>query len=234
MEQISHLVLSSTEETNVKQKVEKFVSGLFLQGSSSNCPSLSAIDGVVNNIDAALKIGTEITLLGSYITLPRVRVLDPVKIRKDAKISNELKQQSRDHYVLTEAILGGAFFGFGIRTSKIGHESDETERGKDIRAITSRISTMSFISQGAIPKINKSAEKVSLWDVYTSWKEVLEEDHSGYPVGVRFRNLWDILEEENVPGIPEAVERSDSILIESIANFEDSPHFLSAKKKDST
>jgi hypothetical protein len=136
----------------------------------------------------------EVCLLGSFITLSRVRVIDPIVIREDAVLSQEIrKEQTASKYsVISETILGGVFIGFGSRISKIQNVDTATN---DPKSITSKLTTFSFVSQGAIPSTNN----FDLWTTYNNWKEKLTTNpHCGFPIAFKVRNLTDVLKENNL------------------------------------
>ncbi len=133
----------------------------------------------------------EVCLLGSFITLSHVRVIDPIVIRENAKLSKELtnRETAVKYSVISESVLGGVFIGFGVRISK--HQEVE----QDVKSITARLHAFSFVSQGAIPP----TESFNLWDTYNSWKKKLTSDeHCGFPIAFKVRNLIDVLEENGI------------------------------------
>lgn len=181
---------------NVRERVESLVADLLLEDVPPSFVPLETIDEVARRIGERLNTENEITLVGSFITCPHVRVLDPVKIRKGAEPSAELRKRADDYYVLTEAVLGAVFIAFGTYTS--GSHQPDVKMSSDIQKMMSKLSQFSYISQGAIPKVNRLSDRVDLWEVYCSWKEALEtQQYSGYPIGFKFRNLKDILKENN-------------------------------------
>ncbi|BBI18276.1 hypothetical protein [Neochlamydia sp. S13] len=198
-EKMSHLVFRKTDAgTDLHKKIEVFVSQLFSQDAPSSLLSSSMLGAVTSSIENMLETESQIYLVGSFITLPRVRVMDPIVLRRNATISNTLKEKSGDYYVLTEAVLGAVFLGCGKHLS--GGEQGDTQAVKEKKSLMSGISTVSYISQGAIPRPGKEAEDVNMWNVYAQWKQVLQEDPlSGYPIGFKFRELQDVLRENKIP-----------------------------------
>ncbi|CAM0117707.1 hypothetical protein [Rhabdochlamydiaceae symbiont of Dictyostelium giganteum] len=137
----------------------------------------------------------EVCLLGSFITLSRVRVIDPIVIRKHAVLSDQLIQTktASKFSVISEAVLGGAFIGFGTNISN--NTLSESSSSQEIKKVVSQMHTFSFISQGAIP----TTDNFSLWDTYNNWKKKLITDqHCGFPVAFKVRKLTDILEENGL------------------------------------
>nr|WP_166154736.1 hypothetical protein [Neochlamydia sp. AcF84]NGY94517.1 hypothetical protein [Neochlamydia sp. AcF84] len=197
-EKMSHLVFRKTDAgTDLHKKIEVFVSQLFSQDAPSSLLSSSMLGAVTSSIENMLETESQIYLVGSFITLPRVRVMDPIVLRRNATISNTLKEQAGDYYVLTEAVLGAVFLGCGKHVS--GGEQGDTQAVKEKKSLMSGIYTVSYISQGAIPRPGKEAEDVNMWNIYAQWKQVLQEDPlSGYPIGFKFRELQDVLRENKI------------------------------------
>jgi hypothetical protein len=134
----------------------------------------------------------EVCLLGSFITLPHVRVMDPIVIRKDAVLDERLMNptQAAKYSVITEAVLGGVFIGFGSTLSKAS--SEDSSNKTDVQSLTSSMRLFSFVSQGAIP----STDHFNLWDTYNSWKKRLtSERHCGFPIAFKVRRLIDVMRE---------------------------------------
>jgi hypothetical protein len=208
-ERTDHIYLKRQDSSIVRDQIENFVYRLFSPDISANCLPPSTLEGVISNIEDMLQTESLISLVGSVITLPRVRVLDPIVLRPKAKINEELKKKAKDYCVLTEAILGGVFFGIGkhisgTKSKETEHEDVKTKQEDDNnnnnkKSLIASLSMITFISQGAIPKTNSHPEDVNLWSVYSQWKEVLLNDiHSGYPIGFKFRELHDVLLENNI------------------------------------
>lgn len=201
-ERMQHLIFHKAavgpalDHERLQEKVERFVAQLFSQELPASSIPSGAIEGVVNSIENILETENQISLVGSFITSPRVMVMDPVKLRRDSRISSELKKNAANYYVLTEAALGAVFLGLGKSTSA------QVEANANGQSLMSRLAMISFISQGAIPKPSKDANDVNLWSVYLQWKETLHSDpRSGYPIGFRVRPLLDILIENQVSDV---------------------------------
>jgi len=150
-------------------------------------------------LNEAHQKGQEVCLLGSFITLSKVKVFDPIVVRKEAVLNKAFqdKEKVSKYSVIVESILGGVFIGFGNRTIHENEEKEPSEMEKEKRAksFTSTFHTFSFVSQGAIPQ----TQTFNLWDTYNSWKErLLLGDHSGFPIAFKVRNLGDILEENKM------------------------------------
>ncbi|KIC72985.1 hypothetical protein DB42_CO00200 [Neochlamydia sp. EPS4] len=198
-EKMSHLVFRKTDTTgtDLHKKIEMFVSQLFSQDAPSSLLSSSMLGTVTSSIENMLETESQIYLVGSFITLPRVRVMDPVAIRRKATISNALIEQAEQYYVLTEAVLGAVFLGCGKYIS--GSGQGDKEGGKESESLMSKVSMISYISQGAIPRPGKDAEDINMWNVYAQWKQVLLEDPlSGYPIGFKVRELQDVFSENKI------------------------------------
>ncbi|MGR3973009.1 MAG: hypothetical protein QRY72_00275 [Candidatus Rhabdochlamydia sp.] len=145
----------------------------------------------------------EVCLLGCFITTSRVRVMDPIVMRTKACLSQQLKQlQTASKFsVISEAVLGGAFIGFG--TNITNNSISESKNQQEIKKITSSMHAFSFISQGAIP----TTEHFNLWEAYNSWKaKILKDQHCGFPIAFKVRKLTDILEENGL-GEEESLEQ---------------------------
>jgi len=176
-------------------------------------------------IEQMLEKEGELSLIGAFVTLTRVRRMDPIIIRRNA-IGDKLKSQADKYYVLTEAVLGAVFLGVGSHLSASG-DAGLTEEKKENRTKASA-SLINFISQGAIPDAPNKPEDVNLLSVYNQWIAALKQDQStGYPIGFRYRELQDVLREngirftlENIPNpsplIPLSPQKEDEIKTEAI------------------
>lgn len=189
-EKMSHLIFRRKDSAqSVSEQVQKFVAQFFLQDSE-------VLDGVVHNIQNMLETESQVCLVGSFITLSRMRTLNPIVLRKNVPLSDNLIKNAADYYVLTGAILGGFFLGVGKHIFGTGEE--EQEKGEMTKSLMSRLAMVSFISQGAIPIPGKDVEDTNLWNIYREWKKVLKEDkNSGYPIGFKYNELQTILKENN-------------------------------------
>lgn len=196
---LNHLIFSKDAAGNaeghsiLQEKVEKFIVQLFSQESASICVSQGNIEGVVNNIERMLKVEDQISLVGSFITLPRVRVFENVRLVKDYKPGKEMAKNAENYYVLTETVLGAFFLGLGKYSAR-----DEVGDRAGTETLMTQLAMISFISQGAIPKTSRDAQDVNLWNVYTQWKEALKDPESGYPIGFRVRPLVDVFRENRI------------------------------------
>ncbi|MBS4166225.1 MULTISPECIES: hypothetical protein [unclassified Neochlamydia] len=198
-EKMSHLVFKKTDTTgtDLHKKIERFVSQLFSQDAPSSLLSSGMLGTVTNSIENMLETESQIYLVGSFITLPHVRVMDPIVLRRNATISNTLKEQAREYYVLAEAVLGAVFLGCGKYIT--GSGQGDKEGVEKPESLMSKVSMISYISQGAIPRPGKDAEDINMWNVYAQWKQVLLEDPlSGYPIGFKVRELQDVFSENKI------------------------------------
>jgi len=194
-EKMDHLILVQSQRKLVAEKINEFVTQLFLQGASLDCFSSIALDRIVSNIEIMLKTDSQVCVVGSWISLARSKRMDPIKFRKDAKISETLKKNASKYYVLTEVIFGGVFLGVG----QYLFGSNESKEEKNSASLMSRLAVVSFISQGAVPEVGKKAGDINLWSIYASWKHALKNDEDcGYPIAFKCRELKDILSENDV------------------------------------
>ena len=213
-EKTSQTILRKSND--LESKIYTFVSQLKLDNAPSPCINNNTLEQLVSRIDDMLSSkDVEVHLIGSFVTLNRVKTIDPIFLRKGADISPELKKDVDQYYVLTEAVLGGVFIGFGLHCSEsekphdvdqkssIILKSPESEEAIDAKHQVStiksheasKISVFSFISQGAIPKVQDR----DLWSAYLSWKQgLLDGVYSGYPVAFKVRNLLEILNENDI------------------------------------
>jgi hypothetical protein len=191
-ERMNHVLFTSND--HVSSKVKTFVSQLFLQDAPSLLPG--TLEAMVSNIETVLQTtDARVALIGSFICLERVKVIDPLIIRPNTKLSAELINKSSQYYVLSEAVLGAVFLGIGKDVSIKGEAHDIATDQERI----SKLTTVSFISQGVIPKLNPKIQDINLWNVYVDWKEALVSDpHSGYPIGFKVRRLQNVLEENHI------------------------------------
>lgn len=144
---------------------------------------------VSGTILSMIKQDQEVCVIGSFVTLSKVKVLDPIVIRENAILDRTMLANVEKYSVISETVLGGAFIGFGTVTKSI-------ERAVEgpIQTVASAINVFSFVAQGAIPK----TRGVNLWQTYEAWKEtLLTEEHSGYPIAFKTRELEDVLTEND-------------------------------------
>ncbi len=199
-EVLDHLIFTKKEAQQLGQlqeQVDRFISRLFLKAASSVFLPSNMLEGVTQGIKEVLQTESQVSLVASFIELYRVRVFDPIVIRKGAQISSELKKNAADYLVLSGAVLGAVFLGIGRHASQSTQDPLEGKRSNE--EVMSSFSTVSFISQGAIPKTNRDANDVNLWSVYNNWKDVLLKDpNTGYPIAFKTRKLQDVLKENNL------------------------------------
>lgn len=134
----------------------------------------------------------EVCLLGSFVTLSHVRVMDPIVLRQDAILSDQLRDPAKAarYSVISESVLGGVFIGFGTRILKNQDSSSD-----DAKSVASHLHVFSYVSQGAIPP----TDNFNLWDTYNGWKKRLTTDvHCGFPIAFKVRKLTDVLQENGL------------------------------------
>ena len=185
----SHIVFHNNDK--LREHVKTFVSELSLDNGMSPSFSKNKLNQISRQIDAMLTANQDVAvqLTGSFVTLSRVMTIDPIVIRDVDAISSELKKNAEQYYVLTEAILGGFFLGYGLCSE---FEKTLSENQSYLKSSLSKISIFSFISQGAIPKVQDK----NLWDTFKNWKQVLMDDiYSGYPIAFKVRKLSDVFNE---------------------------------------
>jgi hypothetical protein len=180
-------------KTSPQKQIEAFTNHL------TNMRYLPAVVDLIDQISSSILNQTEVKnqevcLLGSFVTLSHVRVIDPIIIRKDATLSQKFSDQETvsKYSVITESVLGGVFIGFGTRISK--HSESTSKSLEDIKTTASNLTAFSFVSQGAIP----DTEQFNLWDTYNNWKKKITSDpHCGFPIAFKVRSLTDVLKENN-------------------------------------
>jgi hypothetical protein len=185
------------KEMSVRGQMDQLISSMFLQQDTSvACLRPGTINTMAASIENMVKTGHKVKLIGCVITLNRVRIMDPIVLRKEAKISENLLINCSNYYVITEAFLGAVFLGFStvVTESEI---SNSSQRGA--KTMNSSMTMVSYISQGAIPKMGNSLHNMDLRAVFRSWKEELMSDmNTGYPIRFTCRNLRDIFLENKV------------------------------------
>lgn len=187
-ENMHYIVIKDRE--SVEKQIEVFIDNLTQMRYMPSVVDLvnRLSSNIVNEMQSEKH---EIFLLGSFVTLSRVRVIDPVIIRKDAILNDELLEQNKKYSVITESVLGGVFVGFGTRVSTI-QKSTSSSKHESAEEIASSLDSFSFVSQGAIP-ITEQAN-FSLWNTYDSWKKkIAMEINCGFPIAFKVRSLTDIL-----------------------------------------
>ncbi len=200
MERLNHIIFDNNEK--VHSRLESFVAGLFLQDAPRSFLSTGALEGIEKSISSSVtQVAARVTIVvvGSFITLESQRRIDPLVIRPNASLDATLLAHAAEYYVLKEAVLGAVFIGVGRRIET--QVSGEDKGGAQVQTekLLSTFTTVSFVSQGAIPKLDRRIENVNLWSAYVDWKETLLSDpkRSGYPIGFKVQNLKNVLEENN-------------------------------------
>lgn len=191
-ERMNHIIFDSSID-DVRSRVRSFINDLFLGDTRSSYLPSGTLDSVVNHIERMTNTQVKVSLVGSFVTLTRVRTIEPVVLRRNAIISDELLAKVDDYCVLTEAVLGAVFIAVGKSLSISKPLSESTDK-----KTLSSLSTLSFISQGAIPRIGTSIEDVTVWSIYCQWKEDLKNEHAGYPIRFKFKKLKNVLQESNL------------------------------------
>lgn len=212
-EKFHHLIISQDSNGNNASTIALAIREFLFQLRSEETQTASnlsseTIDSLSNNIWGIVKSGHKVSLIGSFLTLPRVRVMDPIVLRKEA-VSSAMVENATKYSVITEMVLGALFIGYG-RSLSIHATSEEEPATSRIMA---GMSVFSFISQGAIPRMRGKFEDANLWEVYLSWKEALSSDKdSGYPIAIRVRDLTDILKENKIEtkSITETKDRKET------------------------
>ncbi|PCI75156.1 hypothetical protein COB21_05985 [Candidatus Aerophobetes bacterium] len=149
---------------------------------------MDLVDQVSSTILDMVRREQEVCVIGSFISLARIKSLDPVAIREDATLDTDLVENAERYRVITETVLGGVFIGFGTRTTV-------TPEPNSARTIASSLNVFSFVSQGAIPL----SDEFDLWKTYNAWKRTLVTDeHSGFPIAFKVRELMDVLTENGL------------------------------------
>lgn len=181
-ESLHHIILKNSG--NPKEDLRSFSEHL------SEMHALEAVTALVRRTSSAImKMVSrehEVCVIGSRITLSQVKVLDKIKLQRGSVLSDSILDNADRYVVITEAVLGAIFIGFGAVTSVTGKDL------RGIRDIASSINVFSFESQGAIPQTTD----FNLWSTYNAWKASLIRDtHGGFPMAFKTRNLTTIFEE---------------------------------------
>lgn len=186
-----------TSKDHVLSRIESFVSNLFMQYSSSTLLPFGTLEAMAKKVEILVRTTNEtVCLLGAFNTLERVKVISPLVIKPNTKLSPHLIKNAAKYCVLSEAVLGAVFLGIG---KDISVSSQQPSQDINDNKWQSSLSTVSFISQGVIPKLNGKLENVNLWSIYAQWKEALATDPlSGYPIGFKVRPLQSVLEENQI------------------------------------
>lgn len=119
----------------------------------------------------------EVELYASCIVLDRVRVYENLSVRKSG-LDSYLLKNAGDLYVISEALLGGLFFG--TRTAIRAHDGTRD----------TSLSTMSISQKGTVSQIVFG----DLDATYENWKrDLLENRETGYPFAYKVKNLKSLL-----------------------------------------
>jgi hypothetical protein len=185
-----HVTLKKNDKTSnaLQERIDHFAMDLLSHDGLSSYLPTSSLKQIANVADNMLTDREEISIVGSFVCVPRVRILDPLILRRNA-VNKKLIRGAKDYCVLTEAVLGGVFFGIGNFSAKSKREAQ----------LQSQPSSEEKQSQGVIPKTSQDPENTDLWSVYQDWKKTMNEDpYSGYPIGFKSRELKDILRENGI------------------------------------
>jgi hypothetical protein len=190
-ERTRHFVFKNSD-LQVDDQIQTFISDLFLEDTRSTCLPMGALESLTRDVTQLLNASTEVSLVGSFITLARVKTIEPITIKKTAILSENLLNHASNYYVITGTVLGALFIACGKRISLLkpvdSHQLDSES--------LNNIASFSLNCFGAIPSVEKEFDKVNLWTLYSNWKEDLRNDsHTGYPIRYRFRALNSILKE---------------------------------------
>lgn len=200
-ERFHHIVLSKEgikkeDPSFLRNKITEFFSDLRLQETKTS-PQLDieTISSIEKNVKELIQTSGKVSLLGSFISVPRVRVMDPIILRKEA-VSKSMIQNADKYYVITETVLGAYFYGYGVCLSELAGSSPEVDKQKTMSSML----TLSYDAQGMVPQTTGKFGEQNLWDIYSSWKTHLMADReSGYPIAIKVRELTDILRENKIP-----------------------------------
>jgi hypothetical protein len=206
-EKMMHVTLKKNDKTSnaLQERIDHFAMDLLSHDGLSSYLPTSSLKQIANVADNMLTDREEISIVGSFVCVPRVRILDPLILRRNA-VNKKLIRGAKDYCVLTEAVLGGVFFGIGNFSAKSKREAQLQSQPSSEEKQTHigeenliRAAMVSFISQGVIPKTSQDPENTDLWSVYQDWKKTMNEDpYSGYPIGFKSRELKDILRENGI------------------------------------
>lgn len=200
MERLNHITF--TKQESYLNRLESFVADLFLQDAPRTflpTGSLEAIEKSIQSIVNSAAARVRVTVVGSFITLEKQKRIDPLVIRPNTRMREELTKNASKYFVLTEAVLGAVFLGIGKAIEVDASEKSEKATELDSKKILSNFATVSFISQGAIPRLNRDIQDVNLWSTYVDWKDsVVKDEDSGYPIGFKVRSLENVLQENNM------------------------------------
>jgi len=170
-----------------EKELDRLVAFVFNQNIPISCLPVGSMDTLISEIKSVANVACKIFCVISVIRLPRTRILDPVIIRKNARLSDNLLRNCSDYCVLTGEVLGGIFFAF--EKSIPGVESSNGA------SCPYRLSRVSVVSAGAIPTTHCD----DLKQMYRNWKDaLLKNSCSGLPLHFIYRNLADVLEENGI------------------------------------
>lgn len=174
------------EDQTVESKINKLISFVFEQEDSSSLISKAQLNEMTLQINRALGSDKEVMIVGSFLTLPLVKIMHPVT---QAKMNDSLMDES--DCVITEGELGGIFFGFEARTTQ---QEPIAEADESIEFSLSNVPLISFICEGAFPALAASFKTLSIWKSYNRWKEAIQADpQGGRPIRYKYLPLRDVL-----------------------------------------
>lgn len=120
---------------------------------------------------------TSIEIYASFILLDRIKS-QALSIRKNSHLNEEVKNNTKDLYVVSDAYLGGVFLAHCMLFQS------QTENGS-IKA-----SSLQVTNLGTISKIDPE----DMDKTYENWKhELINDMNSGYPVAYKVQKLQDII-----------------------------------------
>lgn len=196
-ENMSHIILhqqNANSSKNAQATLFRFITQLCSENhSTSSLLSSDSVAALADRISEMVQKESKVVVLGSLISLTRVRTIEPIGIRKGGIFSASMSTTPQNYFVVSEAVLGGAFLGFGSYCEVAGEEAGSSAAA-GAASVSARLATQitrfSFISKGAIPKLSHRFEEANLWAAYCNWKESLQTDeHSGYPLALRVCSL---------------------------------------------
>lgn len=180
-EKLDQMTFSTESLPQVDQKVEAFIRGL---GNLQQLLDIRERDSIVHSIATLVAQSKSVVLLGSFITLGRVKVPEALKARKFTPIDKWITQDPSKTYVLTEEILGGVFLGIGTLPFEFMLAGDTKMT----------LSNVNVVCLGAFPRQIGDGQ---LWSLYSSWKEnLIENPTSGCPIMFKAVPLTQVLQKD--------------------------------------
>lgn len=170
-----------SKSADIRKEIIEMIAKINSSGGRYNlCLSDETVEEIIEEITHMQKSSSYIEVIASLVTLSKSQIMNPIVLQRGTTVSQNLKEQRGKYRVLTEAVLGGVFFGYSIK-----FEGADSERNH-------QFDNVFFIAKGGIASSPATREE-SLLSAYNSWKASLLGPNGGYPIALKWNYLENIL-----------------------------------------